>query len=514
MIDRGEEVPSTVSYQASPYNKLMPGRGRLLRFIAALTIAVGFVSLTAKNVVDFDTWHQMASALDLIAGRSSPYSDPYTFSDTIYPIVHHEWGTGLVAYFLALHFGATALLIVKYSLLTASILLAFMSAAKRTGNWEDWAFIAAPAIPLISIGFMTALRAQMFSFFFIGVLLAALELDDEGKRWWIPVWLIVFPLWVNLHGGCAAGILVVFAAAGERILRRASFAHLLLTGWAMIALLGVNPSGVLYYEFLWRALLKIRPNIMEWYPLWKTPPVFAAFLLCLFTFAMRIKEKGIRGIPGFAILLVTAISALRGTKMVPLFGLAWVSYAPAIMSGTSLVCDIAKQNRERPRRPILCWMTLLAIFLLLAFRAQWGVRIPGRPIEALGFPPYPVGAAQYLRHVGFTGNVIVPFEFGAYVAWKDKGVKVFVDSRYEEVYPDLIVNQAIQFYTAGPNWREILTRRPIDATIVPNATAVASVISGSGWRLVYTDPEYRIYTRPGITLPEFRRDIARDGTLP
>jgi len=494
---------------------MMSSQLSLLRVVAAVTLVGGFLSLTAKNVVDFDTWHQMNSARDVLSGHVDSEADPYTFTDVLRPVVHHEWGVGLISSWLSSRFGSQSLLALKYVLLVSTILVAFASATRRAGSWEDWGLIAVPAIPLISIGFFTALRAQMFSFLFVSILLAALAIDEGGKRWWIVLWLAAFPLWVNLHAGCLMGIVLLLVSAAERMFARKRFGHLLWVAGAMACLMVLNPSGLAYYEFLWRAVPMRRPQIMEWEGVWRSLPALAAFLLCVFTAAIRVSEKGTRGIAGVAILLLTAVLAFRAIKMAPLFGLAWINYAPAMMSGTRLRADIEKQNRTAPWRPVLCWLTLLVIFTALAAKGQWALRVPGRFSDALASPPYPVGAVQYMTEQKFSGNVIAPFEFGAYVSWKlGRGVRVFVDSRYEEVYPDRTVDEAAQFYTAQPNWQEILRHYPVAAVFVPKASALALAMPQSGWMLAYGDPEYSVYLRPDLILPVVKRDTVPDGSLP
>jgi len=487
----------------------------LLPLVVVAAFAVAFLEETAVNVVDFDTWHQMASARDVLSGRVSLDSDPYSFTDTIRPIVHHEWGTGLIAYRLAASFGPNSLLALKYLILACPVLIGFATARATAGSWLDWALIVIPVVPLISVGFMPALRAQMFTYLFVAILIAVLQVDEAGKRWWIPVWLLAFPIWVNLHGGCAVAIVLMIAAAGERIVRNAPFAHLLFVSAAMAALLMVNPFGSAYYEFLWRTLRNARPYLLEWQPLWKSLHVFPMFLVCVLTLLIGISQTGWRKVPGIAILLVTGFMALNAIKLAPLFGIAWLSYGPAIVSGTRLRRDIERQNRDAPHRPLLCWLVLLVIFAVSGGARQWQVRVPGQPLSALGVPPYPVGTVNYLADQKFRGNILAPFEFGAYVTWKlSSAAKIFLDSRYEEVYPEHLFAEEVRFYTAGPGWREILSLYPIDVVIVPNATAAAAVMPGSGWPLVYVDPQYRLYSRPGLGLPARAADTAPDGTLP
>ncbi len=368
-----------------------------LHVFSAATIVVAFASQTTVNVVDFDTWHQMTSARDILSGRHSLDVDPYSFTDTLRPIVNHEWAVGAIAYRLATSFGPNSILAVKYFLLGSLVLIGFATASSSGGPWVDWALIVIPVVPLISIGFMPALRAQMFTYLFVAILIAALKVDETGKRWWIPVWLLAFPIWVNLHGGCSVAILLVLAAAAERIVRKAPFQHLLWVAAAMAALLIVNPFGTAYYEFLWRTFRNPRPFLLEWQPLWKDLHVFPMFLVCVVTGFVGISQTGWRNARGLGILLFTAVMALNAAKLAPLFGIAWLCYGPAILAGTQLRRDLEKQNRTAPHRPLLCWLALLGIFVVSGGPWQWRVRVPGVPRSSIGFPPLPGGRGQLPR---------------------------------------------------------------------------------------------------------------------
>jgi len=201
--------------------------------------------------------------------------------------------------------------------------------------------------------------------------------------------------------------------------------------------------------------------------------------------------------------------------MAPVFGVAWLCYGASVLAGTKLRKDIEVQNRTAPHRPVLCWLAILAIFLAFSGSREWKLRVPGVFVSSINFPPYPAGAIQYLQAQKFTGNVLGPFEFGAYVTWKmAPQVKIFVDSRYEGVYPEERIDEVFEFYSGGPGWKRILTSYPIDSVLIPKVTPVAAVFPESGWNQAYDDPQYRVYTRPGLHLTAQQAGSAPDGTFP
>jgi hypothetical protein len=120
---------------------------------------------------------------------------------------------------------------------------------------------------------------------------------------------------------------------------------------------------------------------------------------------------------------------------------------------------------------------------------------------------FPVGAVQYLKEVNFRGNVMTHFEHGGYLSWwLYPAAKVSVDSRYDVAFPPAIVDESFRFYEAEPDWQKILEKYPTDLALIPVHTAVAALMPGTRWNLVYDDRSFRIYARPGLQLP--MRDAA------
>jgi hypothetical protein len=68
-------------------------------------------------------------------------------------------------------------------------------------------------------------------------------------------------------------------------------------------------------------------------------------------------------------------------------------------------------------------------------------------------------------------------------------------------FPPAIVDESFRFYEAGPGWRNILAKYPTDLALIPVHTAVAALMPGTGWNLIYNDRAFQIYARPGLQLP-------------
>ena len=148
----------------------------------------------------------------------------------------------------------------------------------------------------------------------------------------------------------------------------------------------------------------------------------------------------------------------------------------------------------------------------------WVLTVPANAAVGRSLPyPYPAGVVDHLAAEHFEGNVMVPFEVGAFVIWKlHPRVKVSLDSRYEVAYRPGLVEEHLEFYDAGPAWRSIRERYPTDLVLVRNDEPVGAALRDEGvWRMGYQDDVYTVFARPGVALPyRDRRGEQLSGTFP
>jgi hypothetical protein len=115
---------------------------------------------------------------------------------------------------------------------------------------------------------------------------------------------------------------------------------------------------------------------------------------------------------------------------------------------------------------------------------------------------YPAGAIDYMEKSQFSGNLIVPFNTGAYVSWKlYPAVKVSFDSRYEATYPSGALEENFDFYAARGNWQRKLIETGADSVLVRRISPLDKLLDaprGPGWRRVYIDDDYSLFVRPPI----------------
>ncbi|HST10954.1 MAG TPA: hypothetical protein VLL05_11300 [Terriglobales bacterium] len=474
-----------------------PGHDRRLLIASVAGSTIFFLALISYNFVDIDIWHQMALIRESVRAGHLLRADPFAYTPTLGTWIDHEWGAGVIAYFTTLWFGACGLLILKFVLAFATGALCWRCSAKLGADYRLTSLCAPLAIFLAYLGFFAAVRAQVYSFFFTALLVWFWESDRRGSREWLVAWLVVFPLWVNLHGGFVLGIGLAGLYCFERFLHRENIRRMLIALAGMLLETLLTPYGASYLGYLRRALLMSRPFAAEWRPVRDLGPAWVGcFLVAVAAAVYAVMKVGLRKTPGILPLAATAVEAALHRKLLPVFAVVWLCYTPSYLQETPAGKWLLQFLARRRSFAIASWAALGCASLVSAARQEpWALRVPQ--------PIYPVGAVQYLAGEEFRGNVMVPFRLGAYVSWKlYPAVKVALDGRYEEVYSNDVMRQIFDFYEAQTGWRATLDRYPTDVVVAPRDAPICEKMHATEWRPIYQDKEFVLYARPGLTLPE------------
>lgn len=462
--------------------------------------------LSAERAVDADAFHAMALAREACAAGRVPRGDVFAFTPTLDPVVHHEWGTGMLLYgaWQGLGLGALGLSAIRYALAAALLAVAYRVARLR-GATPAGVLVSAPLAVLLVAPGMAPVRAQLLSLVLLGTLLWLLELDARGRRGWIPAWLALHVAWVNLHGGFVVGLGALGLTACERWaragLRAGARDALRLAGVlaAALPLVLVNPWGGAYVAYLWRALRLHRPLIAEWAPLWDPqvdPSLLAAVLLALAVLAYVLWHVGPRRIEGLALALVTAAATAASQRHVSLFAVAWFVAVAPVLPRTPLGELVAAFWARRPRVVAGGALALAVLGVALtASRRAWDLGAPSDP--GAGWRSYPVAAVDRLSRAGFEGRVLTAFEIGSYVTWRlHPRVRVSLDTRYEAAYQPGVAEAQLRIERAEPGWPSLLERWRPDAILVRAEAPVVTLLEASdAWRVAERDPRWVLLLR-------------------
>jgi hypothetical protein len=491
-------------------------------FAAVLGLAAMAIYRVSAAVVDPDLWHEMAFVREALALGFVPHHDLFAYTPTVAPVVHHEWGAGAIGYAVA-QLGGAGLVALRYALLFGLLAICWQVNRARSVRFAVAAPVAMLSLLLVDAGFSTV-RAQMYSFVLLAALLYLFEVDRRGRRAWLALWLPLYVVWMNLHGGFLVGAGLFFLHWLEMWLRREPHRHLLYAGIAMFPLVLLTPYYYYYPPYLLDALTTNRAHIPEWGSLWSAGSASSigayAASLSLLAYCVYFGGRKLRGLP---LVLATGAYALTAQRMLPLYGIVWLCLVPSFLAPTPLGAHLTRLWTRRPLQ-FGFWIAAIAVFVAAAWPAQpWRARVPGESDPRIGkHMVYPVGAVDYLAQQNFAGNVLVGFDWGAYVSWKlYPKVKVSMDSRFEVAYPTQVEAEQYAFFSAEPGWQRLLDAEPYratDAILAPRflrSRIHEKIAALPGWQRVYRDRSFEVFARDASVLPHVDRPDANDqGTFP
>ncbi len=516
------------------------GLSRNVGLICWMLAALGgcFLAYVVRmHRIDHDAFHEMALFREWLVTSQFPTGDVFAYTPTVNPAVHHEWGTGAVLYFATIGtgMGAIGLAILRLLLICSLWLLLYRVARMRGAHPIVFAVTSFVVFPMLWVGFAT-IRAQLFTLVFIAAQMWMQELDWRGRKAWIILWLLMLAAWLNMHAGFVVGIGMMAIHFAERFVSetfRSSLRSAFRQSWHMLAavpialaLLQLNPYGTDYIPYLIHAIRMPRPLITEWQPLWNNyAPVITmlAFVGSVVTFAYCMRRlKHLVRMRGALTIAICCYMALRHIRHGSIFSIVWIAYVPAWLSRTAagkyLVSNCQHWQSVLVRA---CQVTVLATLAFATYHHAWIPSLPPRPVYSSSC--YPSEAVAYLRENQFSGNVLTPFQIGAYVSWElYPQVKVSLDSRYEVAYPDHLVTEHADFIKArGDQWQNLPNHYPTDLVLIPTSAPVHDHIDKltsqasnlepdqlkQAWKVVYRDDSYTILAneRSAHQLPDVDR---------
>ncbi|MEJ2069346.1 MAG: hypothetical protein P8X58_02905 [Syntrophobacterales bacterium] len=446
----------------------------------------------ATTYPPLDLWGYLAFGRLYWTGRSFPYQDVFAYVPTLKPWVYHEWLTGVVFYPLSIAAGAVGLQTLKYCLGLGTVALAYATARRRGASQVAATLFVLLTALILGRGY-SAVRAQIFTFFFFVLVLYILERVRLSQRWgglmWLP--LILVP-WANFHGGFVAGLgLIVLYALGEALSGRPFWPYVLTLVFATLATL-INPYGLEYWSYLAKALTMPRPEIREWLPIWQAYRsgvyhlssllIFVALILFAL-FVMRRKEKW--ELTEILVWVVTLGLSLWSVRHIPFFVLALCALLPPALKYYEDYLSLRLKTHalfSSVRRVFAGVLLVLSAVILVIFFTR-------APFSLIAGPYYPVGATRYLIYNHLSGNLLVYYDWGEYIIFDlYPHFRVAMDGRYETVYPPKVCQIYWDFCFARPNWKAFLEQYPPDFILWPPNKPITRLLTRDpAWRIVYSD---------------------------
>lgn len=145
-------------------SNLRMGDHRDVTLAAWLLIALGcgFVAYIARmHEVTHDAFHEMSLVREALENHAFPTRDSFAYTPTVEPVVHHEWATGAVLYFVTVGtgLGATGLTVLKFLLAAGLWLMLYRVARLRGAHPYLLALFSFVVFPVLWVGFATVRAA-------------------------------------------------------------------------------------------------------------------------------------------------------------------------------------------------------------------------------------------------------------------------------------------------------------------------------------------------------------------
>ncbi len=467
---------------------LVSSKKRQFFLLFILGIFSLFLACLSTNY-DYDLFARLIVGERFIEQGILPFKDFLSYTPT-HPWYDHEWGSGVVFYFILKHIGAVGLLLFQALMMFLTTFFVIKTQKLQKHAYPTSLIFMSIFLVLFLRLNSELVRCQLFSFLFFSIFLYILEGTRKGKYKnliWILLPIVI--LWNNLHGGVVAGIGLIFMYMIGAILEKKSWKKYFLAGTASGLLLIINPYGVKYLNFLFSATTKQRKYVVEWWPFFAPrhilyyiyPSVFAAFGF-ISTF---LKKKKL----DITKTIILAVTLYMGLAHVKLLSLSIIS--TAALCYNDIVCVFIKLKKWLKKIEKSLYLAIIILALLIPLFSPLAPRA-----DSNKFPLYEI---EFLKINNIKGNIVVPFGYGSYTSYKlYPDNLIYMDGRYEEVYNDEEFETLRAYELVEKNWQDIINKYPTDILMPRKRNDIYSVLKQDpNWVLIFDGKNCGIFVKKG-----------------
>ena len=469
----------------------------LQNWLAVVALFAAFC-FTVPIAPSADTWWHLATGRYIAQNKTIPHVDPFSATVAGKPWTAHEWLSDVIFYAIYLATGSMGLLFLVCALTT----LAFWFAYRSLGG-SPFSRALALVIGVWAARPDFSVRPQLFSFLMAGIFLFVLRRYATGGSAKILYTLpILTLLWVNLHGGYALGLALIFLFAvgivldvcwgrEDRVAAMRTVKGLLLVLLGCLVVVPLNPNGFALFSYPFETLhsAAMQAGILEWHSPDFHSPMFYPLAALLFLSIAVLALAPSRPKPSEILLFVFfGLAALRSMRNLPFFAL--IAFP---LLGRYLVIPALQRSLVPERLHRI--LKLAAIVLAAAISAEF---VSSRFAQTLQMEKarFPLHASVFLDQQNLPAPILNSYNFGGYLIWKlYPRYHVYIDGR-ADLYGDQFLNDFIQIYEVNVDPRPALERAGIRTIIVePGSTLAGYLRSQKDWNRAYEDPVAVIFTR-------------------
>jgi hypothetical protein len=305
----------------------------------------------------------------------------------------------------------------------------------------------------------------------------------------------LFLLWANLHGGVAAGAIVIGAALGAPlILERRIDRRLLVVALLCFAATAATPLGPSLWREIPLSLQRLKTyDVLEW----RAPsvtnaadlPLIASMAAVALLAAFRFRRLRERDTLVLALAtLGTMALAMRSARNGALFFMCAAPLAGRLLSGAvrshedTQVGQVGRVGQVGWVGTVVAAVMATTMFVVYAW---------SRPLDRLLW--YPVSVQMYHALQACDGPLYNRYDEGGYLIWFVRNRPVFIDSR-QDPFPESLVVEQLAVEQTG-DYRATFDRYGIACALTPAQSLLANRLRSDGWQPHDAGAGWVVYTR-------------------
>ncbi len=486
------EIPADLLWRAAPF-----------------LIVIWMTSLSTLPALDF-WWHLKAGEI-VVATRSIPTRDLFSFTAAGQPYFLQNWLAGVIFYLVYSAGGPPLVIFLHTLVLLAAALPLYLLAIRRASGIQN--AIAATCLAVIPLVFHSQIRPQVFSFLlFAWFWFILLEFRSHRTQllWFLPLLMVA---WVNLDGAFVLGIaLIVLFLALDLVARffgepecytgseRRSLVSVLVVTCAATLL---NPQSIGVYDSVVKAIW--HPAALERVTEWQSPEIrqssdvvrfFGPFFLGSFILIRSKIRSGVRDIGMFLTFALLALSARTNG--------AWFAMVAGPLVASHLKIGRHREPAVFPSSFHRHISLLVAAFLIVctALSLPWIQQlITGRSPERLFLDAkLPVRAADFVAAKRLEGRMFHPESYGDYLIWRLwPRQHTFIDSR-ALIFSRDVTRDYFEILSGAVDWEIRVHKYQIqylllDRTSTDQKKLVGAARKAPQWQVLYEDERSVLFSR-------------------
>lgn len=514
-------------------NKIERG-SQILRFVLDRFLIIFFfvvlIIYCSREIFDLDLWLHLKTGETIVAQKTVPSADIFSFAIQGKPWINHEWLFQVLAHLCHAAGSADGLIAMQNAVIITVFLILFFCSRQK----NNYLFIFVVLyLTLLATAYRFSIRPDIFSMLFLTLYLALLRKFTEEKSRLIWILPILQTIWINMHGFSFLGpLLMLLLLAGEgakkilplppawketRRLDKNQLRQLLAVFGLMLAAHLFNPQGIkgAIYPLSVLGQLSGKGKIVFQYIMELARPItpktvmdmrsflfYKAMILgSLFTFRINSKRLDISAFAIWACFLLFSFLAIRN-----------IAYFCVVSAFVALdnVRTAFRDGKTLPLQNLPKRIKMIAYYATAAFLLFYTGKGTKQYLESASYNfdtyelkstlwgtselRFPKKAIDFLLKHDFPGRIFNDFNSGAYLVGRVFPQRqVFIDGRTELYGPDFFENYVAVGEGKKKNLEETLRRYDIQGFFLTTPQhdlhmgLVKYLCQHPQWKIVYFD---------------------------